>query len=268
MSAHRSYSQLHNLRTCGWQYKLERVDEIPSRPSCPQAAGTIIHQVTEQVDLLIEAGQDRVSVQQRADTLLGEVETQVTKQFSEHFTPETWKSYGRPTILKPNGEDWEWWKAVGLPNTMDSFLDWRYDNPQWGIATLASGELAIEVPFNIIIEGVEVRGYIDRVMVNKTDGGLCLFDYKTGRKPQTDEQLAFYSKATGINYGAYLYGMKSGPTKFTGPIDLSHWSDEKLNTIVVTGDTIIKQNLFLPNAGENCFHCSVSRECVYWQSTL
>jgi hypothetical protein len=259
---------LHNLRTCGWQYKLERVDETPSRPSCPQAAGALIHQVTEQIDPLIEAGNARESVQQLADNLLAEIEPEITTQFSDHFTPETWKSYGRPTIAKPNGEDWEWWKACGLPATLNSFLDWRYDNPQWGLATLASGELAIEVPFNYTVEGVEVRGYIDRVMVNKLDGGLCLFDYKTGRKPQTDEQLAFYAKATGIQFGAYLYGMKSGPTKFTGPIDLSHWSHDKLKTLVTTGDSIIKQQLFMPNAGEACFHCSVQSACVFYQSAI
>ena len=49
--------------------------------------------------------------------------------------------------------------------------------------------IALERAFNLDVEGIKVRGFIDRV--DKLDsGGLSIVDYKSGRELFTTEYLA------------------------------------------------------------------------------
>ena len=64
------------------------------------------------------------------------------------------------------------------------------------VATLASGEPMVELPFTLRVEGQIVRGRIDAVYETE-DGGIEIVDFKTGRrfKPHDEDQLALYAAA-------------------------------------------------------------------------
>lgn len=58
---HMSPSQVNSLLTCGEQYRLERVERVPSRPMWAGVGGTTVHKVTEELDrewYLEEAAKD------------------------------------------------------------------------------------------------------------------------------------------------------------------------------------------------------------------
>lgn len=47
---HMSPSQVNSLLTCGEQYRLERIEHVPSRPMWAGIGGTTVHKVTEDLD--------------------------------------------------------------------------------------------------------------------------------------------------------------------------------------------------------------------------
>ena len=269
ITTHRSYSQINNLQTCGEQYRLERIEHVPSRPSCPAVAGSVIHTVTEELDRVIHAGQTDVTA---LVDLANELSVPaISEQVASHaldFAPEEWKAYGRPTIEKPGGEDWQWWVATGIPLALLSYITWRVEHPEWELAQMADGSLAIEVPFEIQIGTTRVKGAIDRVMNHRDTGGQIILDIKSGRKPVNDVQLGGYYKAIGIPWGGYLYALKTGKPQFTGALDLSHWTDRKLEAFYDQGNRVIELGLFIPHPGEACFHCGVFSACDYAQSSI
>jgi hypothetical protein len=267
MADHRSYSQTKNFRTCGEQYRLERVEKAPQRPNCTAVAGNVIHVVSEWVDGAAHigcAGPELYSIAREVTPRI--VEEALAENISTDFPISTWKHYGRPTQAKPNGEDMYWWIAEGIPKAVDAYIDWRVDNPAWRLAVIDDAP-AIEVGFDIKIGTVEVRGKIDRIFQDDS-GRQLILDIKSGQKPKTDEQLGTYWKATGIRWGAYLYGLKTGEAKYVGPIDLSHWTDDKLEQLYCETDRAINAGIFIPNPGDGCFHCAVQNSCKFGMSAI
>lgn len=275
---HRSYSQLNQLRKCGHQYKLERVEHKLRRPSTPAVAGKIVHKATEEIDRQLD---DDPAVY--PDQLLrGGLEAaelhapEMIAEDSKHFPPDQWKRYGRKTLEKPNAEDINWFLAEGIPNAIRAYVDWRLAYLElFKLAEIPGFGPAIEVPFNYYLpNGQLVHGWIDRVFTNEVSGGYYPVDLKSGRKPDTDEQLGLYGaalkKALGwdVRWGYYLYGLKTGEAKLTPPLDIAHWTDAKLASIYMPAAELIERQLFIPQPGENCFHCGVSQHCEYVQSAL
>jgi PD-(D/E)XK nuclease superfamily len=272
-TTHRSFSQISQLRTCGEQYRLERIEKLPQRPSCAAIAGKVVHAASETIDWAIHAGTGfdlRDLALEDADIALRkEIEEASVGEFTD---PLTWKRYGRPTSEKPNGEDIEWFRTVGIPKCIDAYVAWRLATPDLTLLDIPGFGPAIEVPFDTYIGGQHVRGYIDRVFVSP-DGVPYLCDLKSGQKPKTSEQLETYRYAllTGagidVRWGGYLYGLKHGEAKLTPPIELG-WSEEKLARLYVQANTLIEQGIFIPSPGDSCYHCAVAAHCDYAQAAL
>lgn len=274
---HRSYSQVRQLRDCGEAYRLERIEHAPSRPSAPAVAGVSVHTGTETVDYLLH-GPDAVTSQQLViagcsaadEALNGEIEKYVAKGWE----PSTWKKYGRATIAKPQAEDIEWFRAVGIPTSIAAYVDWRLANDDFILAEIPDFGPAIEVPFNYYIGDQLIHGFIDRVFTSRKLGGYFPFDLKSGQKPKTDEQLGLYARALNkalgwdILWGYYIYGLKTGTAKLTPPLSLSHWSDEKLGSVYLPATTAIDLGIFIPHPGDSCFHCGVADSCDYARSVV
>lgn len=283
---HRSFSQINQLRTCGEQYRLERIERVPSRPSCPAVAGTVVHTGTETVDqLLVEMNQDETK-DQNWDDLRGylilngaadadvALDVEIEKYRKKGWEPETWRRYGRSTSEKPKGEDIEWFREHGIPLSIEAYVDWRLAHDDLVLAEVPDFGPAIEVPFNYYIGDQLVRGYIDRIFTSKTDGGYFPFDLKSGQKPKTSEQLGTYAAALrsalgwDIKWGYYIYALKTGKAKMTAPLMLEHWTDEKLGTVYLPANLAISQNIFIPSPGEACRHCGVTDHCTYFQAVV
>lgn len=274
---HRSYSAVRSLLTCGEQYRLEREERVTQRPSSAAIAGRVIHAATEIVDMEIHAGETDLGTltllghQLAAEELTKEIENARSEEYPD---PTWWKSYGRATKDKPRGEDIHWFGAVGIPNAVSNYIGWRLSRPELELYVMPSGEMAVEVPFLVHIEGVPMKGYIDRVFVDTTTGLPLVVDIKSGVKPDSSQQLGLYRQAlrAGIpdedfRYGGFIYGLKRGAS-FTPPIDLSVWTDERLAEVYVTADRQIKARLFVPHPGDACFHCSVSKYCKFFPASI
>lgn len=263
---------------------MERVEKVPSRPSCPQVAGVVIHTATEAVDhLLHQVGYPHGEVPEREDLLVAaqlaasNALTDALVKFSEHYPVEQWQRYGRSTQDKPNAEDMVWWRNVGIPYAMEAYIDWRLGQPQFQLAEVPGFGPAIEVPFNHYMpDGALIHGFIDRVFKNADSdtGGYVALDIKSGAKPKTDEQLGLYAAALqsglgwNVTWGYYVYGLKSGVAKLTPPLNLTHWSNNKLFQVYGPANLAINQELFTPNPGEACWTCSVSEHCSFAQASI
>lgn len=272
---HRSYSAVRSLLNCGESYRLEREERVSQRPSSAAIAGRVIHAGTEIVDMEIHRGEtDEATLNLLGLTYATEVlDKEIESARSDDYPdPTSWKSYGRATKEKPHGEDIQWFGAVGIPTCLNNYITWRLENPQLQLLTLPSGAVAVEVPFVVHIEDVPVKGYIDRVFVNTTNGTPVVVDIKSGQKPDSSQQLGIYRKALAaggveLTYGAFIYGLKKG-CSVTPDIDLRVWTDEALARVYVAADRQIKAGLFIPHPGEACFHCSVSKHCKFFPSSI
>jgi hypothetical protein len=271
---HRSYSQVSQLRRCGWQYKLERLDRVPSRPSVPAVAGKIFHTISEEIDRwLYENNQHHnfkspdAGLHDVAKWKLNDLRSTEIAKEADHtgFGPETWRHFGK--------QDLDWFLDTGIPQMIDAYIGWRVENPHLKLAELPGFGPAIEVPFNYYINGTLVHGWIDRVFTSD-DGGFYPLDLKSGKKPATDEQLGLYGQAlkAGVGWeptwGYYLYDLKSGVAKQTPPLNIAHWTPEKLAQVYESSDRAIKAGLFIPHPGDSCFVCSVSDSCEFVQAVV
>lgn len=279
--SHRSFSAVKTLRSCGEQYRLERVERVSQRPMAAGVAGRVIHLATELVDLEIESGErDEGTL-----TLLGHqhaaevLDKEISDTATEEYPPEAWRAFGQ-SKNNPRGQDIEWFRRVGIPGAVANYINWRLENDHLAVMTLPSGVLAIEVPFEMQLSSDEspIRGQIDRVFTNVNNGLHLIVDLKSGLKPTSSEQLGVYRQAmlAGLpdeifDYGAYIFGMK--PTSKTGirmtpDINLKIWTAERLRKIYGQADVIIEKELFLPNPGPSCFLCGVSQHCGFYAGSV
>jgi hypothetical protein len=253
-------------------FRLERIERVPSRPSCPAVAGKIFHTASETIDQQLHEGNDaRDSLIQLGMKAVADCYDQQIEDDSKHFTPDEWRKYGRPTKEKPNAEDMDWFLAKGIPNMVTAYVDWRLTTG-WKLAEIPGFGPAIEVPFNHYVDGVLVHGWIDRIF--EVDDQYTVVDLKTGQKPKTDEQLGLYNAALNkglgwsARWGYYVYGLKTGEAKMTAPLDLQHWSDEKLALVMKPAQQQIVSQIFIPNPGDACFHCGVNYSCDFARSAI
>jgi hypothetical protein len=236
-----------------------------------------VHVGTETVDVYWDRAEpDELAAQATSDALQ-ELDVEIEKEKAKGWSPEDFKKYGRTaaTGLKPNGEDVDWFRRIGIPNSITAYIDWRLANSNLVLAEVPGFGPAIEVPFNYYIGDQLIHGWIDRIFTDTEIGGYYPLDLKSGAKPKTDEQLGLYAaalkKALGwhIDWGYYLYGLKTGTAKLTAPLKVSHWNDDKLGQIYLPATQLIDLGIFIPNPGEHCWMlCSVSDHCQFMQSVV
>ena len=268
---HISYSQMTNLRQCGESYRLKRIEKVEQRPSVPAVVGQVIHGGTETIDALIPDGSSDEAILTEAQTVVDGLLAAAVEVNSKVFPVEDWKRYGRATVEKPNGEDLSWFESVGIPNSLRAYLAWRRSSGL-DVLDIEGFGPAVEVPFDLYMGDQPVHGYIDRVM--HREGVPVLVDIKSGQKPKTDEQLGLYRQALlrgagiDVTYGVYVYALKTGQWKLTSPLDLRHWTMEKLEKVYLQGSKVIELGMFLPQPGEQCFRCDVAHACAFSQAAI
>jgi len=282
MAGHRSFSAVRQLTDCGEAYRLARIERVTEQPMAAGAAGKIIHIGTEYVDYaIIDGATDKGALTLIAHKAAAEATPQVIEEELSEAYPDTasWMSFGRRTVAKPQGEDMQWFITEGIPTALANYVEWRLQNSHLQVAEVERvGETctlyAIEIEFEIRLspDCAPIRGAIDRVF-RDSNGTPLLVDIKSGLKPKSSSQLGLYARAwqemygEKIQYGAYVYGLKKGVTA-TPPIDLSVWTDERLNQVYGTADKLIEQGLFIPKPGDGCFTCTVKRNCDYYVASI
>jgi putative RecB family exonuclease len=151
-----SYSQISLYQTCPLCYKLQYIDRLETKDRGYFSFGTTIHKCAEYFFKV------KVPPPPSLEKLLQFYERNWLSAGYESADEEAnYKAYGRELLAG----FWELHQA-----------DFRMP-------------IAVEWMFNIDIEGIKLRGFIDRI--DKLDsGGLAIVDYKTDRELFTSDYLA------------------------------------------------------------------------------
>jgi len=175
-----------------------------------------------------------------------------------------WRAGGRATIANPNKEDGTWWQANGI-KMLDNWVNFRNAENNLELWVTPQGIPAIELIFNIDLDGVMVKGALDRLMVLPS-GELVVLDIKTGaRTPSSDFQLGIYAVAMeatfGVRpkFGTYWDARKGGITEL---VSLDKWTRESVSEIVGMFDKARRAGIFLPNF-DHCKMCNFKNDCKY-----
>jgi DNA helicase-2/ATP-dependent DNA helicase PcrA len=177
-----SFTQLTAFETCPLQYKFAHVLRIPVRPRGPRVYGETMHRVIERfLRMLMEGTLAQESLferNERASVILPPLAT-LQELFVHAWSDEWFESALERARYRSQGE-------AALARM---YKEWGASPPH---------PRALEWQFRLAIEGVPLKGTIDRID-ELPDGNLQVIDYKTGRKRPDDEvdktQLLIYHLA-------------------------------------------------------------------------
>jgi putative RecB family exonuclease len=165
-----SPSRAADFKTCPLLYRFRTIDKLPETPSRVTVRGTMVHVVLEQLFDL--PGAERTLAAARS------------------MLPGAWRALADdPTIAALFAED-------GADDGDDELRQWLDS-----AADLLGNYFVLEDPsrfepaareehVEVVIDGLRLRGYVDRLDVNE-NGDLRVVDYKTGATPRE----AFEAKA-------------------------------------------------------------------------
>lgn len=172
-----------------------------------------------------------------------------------------WKTAGRKTTLRPDGEDLSFWQSDGLKQ-VEAYQKW-YESSGWKIATMPDGRPGIEWAADVHFGGTPVRFIVDAIYQVGED--LVIVDYKTGsRTPFGMIQAGLYAsgieKALGVRpkWGAFFM-TRSGT--LDDLIDLSHLTIDYFEYVFGAMNYSVLNGWFPPSVGDSCRMCSFQDKC-------
>lgn len=171
---------------------------------------------------------------------------------------------GRATKAYPNKEDVSFWQNSG-PRWVDGYIQWRKTNTNWKIWTAPDGNPGIELALTSVVKDVKVKMIIDRIF--EVNGELVIVDLKTSQStPASSLQLGFYKmgieKTFGVEVKWGTYYMSRG-NNISDMVDLSEYTDEKMEYLIETFDKSLKAGLFLPNTNSCQYMCGLTEYCQF-----
>jgi putative RecB family exonuclease len=171
---------------------------------------------------------------------------------------------GRATKANPNKEDVNFWQTVG-PRWVEGYIAWRKTNPDWKIWTAPDGNKAIELALTPVVNGVPVKMIIDRVF--EVNGELVIVDLKTSQNtPTSSLQLGFYKLGLEQTFGVEVkwgtYYMSRG-NNVSDMVDLSEYTYDKMEYLIMQFDAARKNAIFLPNTNSCQYMCGLTEYCQF-----
>lgn len=259
----RSASQWKLFSRCSEQFYLERIlrPKLPRRPAAWTALGNALHEAFYNWEL------------NKREYGLGQIVRDYEKNFDSHI--DTFKS------MQP---DWSYWmksprtklvttdiqnyRLRGIENDVPTYYDYCIGS-DWEILLLDDGYPALELEFEITINGIPVVGSIDKLLWWPKERKVTVDDIKTGNLDDTDHrQLGLYAFAANatlelpqpISWGRYYY-TKPQLRRPSGWIDLTRYNADYLGRCFWRLNAAISNNLFLANPGKQCDLCAVRDWC-------
>ena len=171
---------------------------------------------------------------------------------------------GRATKANPNKEDVNFWQSAG-PRWVEGYIAWRKTNPDWKIWTAPDGNKAIELALTPVVNGVAVKMIIDRVF--EVNGELVIVDLKTSQNtPTSSLQLGFYKLGLEQTFGVEVkwgtYYMSRG-NNVSEMVDLSEYTYDKMEYLIMQFDAARKNAIFLPNTNSCQYMCGLTEYCQF-----
>lgn len=182
---------------------------------------------------------------------------------SPSFTPDQFTATGRASAKYGGKRNTDWWLDNGGQMVQD-WIDWRKQT-NWDILTIA-GKPCVEIELRFVLPGMDMQvlAYIDRVFVLPT-GELAVVDLKTGRTPETPEQLGLYRVGLGLvhNYWPdWGYFWSPGGKGHGQPLDLTMYTPEYFSALFQQAVAGVNAGTFLPQPANSCKNwCGVARYC-------
>lgn len=246
-SPYLSFSSLESWLTCGEKYRLEKVVGVAQTPAWYLLGGSAVHKATELLDIGDTDNPTAAWNQAWAEQL---------ETITDHSQV---KAGGRASKAWPNKENKDWWDLHGPVMVGDWHLMLTARKSQgWQV-------LAVEAAFNLDLDGVLIRGYIDRVMVNP-NAEAEVWDIKAGSHvPAGKLQLGVYGlgaeQALGVKpiLGRYYMARKA---ELTEPASLLAYTADRLTDWFGKARQAIEAEVFIPHVQSLCSACSVAPFCV------
>lgn len=261
---HLSYSSMDNYRSCGMRFRLQRIDQVEQKPGLAGLGGNAVHTATEWYDLAPADGEGAWMGAEFAFREAWDQEVEKRRKDSPNYSIEDYTATGRAGAEYGGRQNIQWWMDNG-PKMVQSWIDWR-QNSGFTLWETPDGKPAVEVSLKPVLPNdVPVLQFIDRIMVSPA-GQLTVVDLKTGRIPETAEQLGLYAWAIGEMWGEMFrpdWGYFWSPSKGHGtPQDLSMYTADyftDLSNGVIAG---VEAGCFLAKPANGCARwCGVAKNC-------
>jgi hypothetical protein len=257
---HLSYSTVDGYKTCGKRFELQKVIGVEQRPGLAALGGNAVHTATEWYDLnqpLETAGELFVAAWNE--------EVRNRREQSPSYEVEDYVKTGRASAAYGGKRGIEWWMDNG-PLMVQSWIDWR-ESSGWHLWELPDGRPAVEVELLATLPGgYPVKMFIDRVMVTPA-GQIVVVDIKTGRIPETAEQLGLYAFGLEQDFGPEnrpTWGYFWHPDKGQGsPQDIEMYTGDYLSEQARMAVAGINAGCFMAKPANNCANwCGVAKWCT------
>ena len=258
MVDYRSVSQLKQYQKCGYSYYLARIERVWERPAAWLPQGLAVHEAAEEYE---KSGRT-MSLDKMQDVFQESYANHTNRMAEQTPNFDYWFASGP----YKGAADVERRFNLGMDQVVKYKEYYEQKAPQEVIWITPDGEPAIELRFDLDLDGTKVVGYIDQV-IEHPEHGIIVRDIKTGNKPGDDFQLAVYAVAvndrydTEISVGDYWMGRAGKPTV---PYKLDDWSKEAITEQFKEVDEGIRAERFDPDPEESkCRFCSVETSCPF-----
>ncbi|MGY2062753.1 RecB family exonuclease, partial [Nocardia gipuzkoensis] len=187
-----SVSQYKSYERCPYGYYLERIERVWQRPAAWLSQGTAVHKAIEEFEL-----SGRAMTVEQMQAVFRESYVAATNEMCE-VTPNLnyWFRSGPYGGAADIGRRYR----LGLEQVA-GYPRWVHDHPEEQVWVTPDGTLAVELYFEVDLDGVVVRGYIDSVIFDPHTGRKKVRDCKTGRQPGDSFQLGTYRAALEAKFG-------------------------------------------------------------------
>lgn len=244
-----SPSKVSAFKNCPLAFRFSVIDRIPEPPSPAASKGTLVHRALEL--LMLRPPAARTLEAALADLATARTELAAHPEFAElEMTVDQWDTfYGEAERLVHN-----------------AFL---IEDPR------AIVPVGLEVMLSMEIDGVTVRGIIDRLEID-ANGDFVVTDYKTGRAPRDGFEK---QRLAGVEYYALLCESVLG--RLPARVQLVHLAEPEVIVYEPSPGTLrgVRQRTgaiwtavkracatddFRPHPGPLCDWCSFKDYCPSW----
>lgn len=254
MVEHRSVSQLSKYADCSEKYRLMYVDKVVGfTPAAWLAQGTAFHVAVQEYE---ESG--RSELFDICQTYVLAYDTEIETFKSHEPDLKRWSHSFKTTTEN----DIKTRRERGLEQ-VKNYVEFANKN-SFIIKDIDDFTLGIELPFEVEIGGVKIKGAVDQILLDPN--GVEVRDLKTGNREQSYLQLGIYAYVVEKIFGwpvvrASYYYAKDSRVVTLSKKDLERYNEEYLTDLFKKLNTGINNQVFIPNPGDSCMFCPVKDYC-------